>query len=131
MYLQFTDYTINSPTTNCSDQVNLQLGDNLTLVSPCSCSDGQFIIDHLDNKTSQYNVINNNGSHRATIMVDTLDDGGIYRFRCNNLSSVCCYYTINGNYFSMLYIYWWVASLCSVTKLSRTGCQWSYYWSKL
>lgn len=80
---------------NHIDDINLQLGDEITLSSPFTCGiDQHYVIDHLDHNTSQYRVIHE-GSRRTMLTIAEVDDGGMYRFYCNGSTSYC-YVKING-----------------------------------
>ena len=72
----------------------------MPLTSHCDCSPGKFVIDHLDNGTGRYTVIDR--SHSTTINISRFEDGGIYRFYCNGSTLYCigsssyCYFIIAG-----------------------------------
>ena len=73
---------------------NHQLGDEVPLVSRLCATGQQHVVEHLDHDTGNYTVIHE-GSHRITVTIGGVDDGGIYRFHCNGSTSYC-YLKLNG-----------------------------------
>ena len=107
LYKIMTDIFIYLIATDCTFQsksavaIPLSLGDELEITCPPNYCAGQYIIEHLNHSTSQYELVQQ-GYHRATVIIATLHDAGYFRCskRCNDskLDSLYCYLNVVGMY---------------------------------
>jgi len=84
---------------NDTDPLHKRTGELLDFVWSWHSCTGEYVYEHLNKSTNQYEVVQK-GSHHFQIRAIELDDAGSYRCwkRCNDTEqSPYCYFAVNGN----------------------------------
>ena len=86
---------------NAVQPVNTHLGESVQSVCPLPLCSGQFVLEHYNPSTLQYDVVQEGSSYTSGIHVSDYSNAGNYRCyqKCendNNTETTYCYVTVEG-----------------------------------